>query len=559
MIAYYVFQRTLTWTVLFAAICSGSAGKKASYAQNVFDRPNATEGSYTTNQVPLEGLQSPISIISALGVSKTGKSTALNLFSYLLAGANKSYTEIFERGHSVEPVTRGILMHALPRRDGKGSIIFMDCEGLDVGDETLIRELGITTRLVSSTLIIFVDNLFDNDVLNFLFHLTHVSHDILGESGHTQNPNLVVVVRDGLKPPQGQTLEEYTTNYISEPSFDGGAKGMREKRAFIARYFPKAHISVFRIPFVDDSRLFEDFPNKLPGTDYWKSMERIAQEIEKFPAKKAPNGSLVDGPALHDILLEGTEILNRGSPSLRNNYLYIEEQICKRWYTEIVTPVLALNASEIYIKMEDTRTRFMSHCALESEVTAAWNDLQQKANFTAELERLERGKKAAELGKQKAEEKLEKYVHELRHKSNEKEKELQELKKLRELTETSVRVWKQKVDEINGTIQMLNKSVYHEKGRSAKLISAELKITDLETRLEEVNNRTKLLEKMLDELSNKTETDWSEKVTQILNATKEVVDSLRRFLEVPSVHYFTMAIFGIFGIFGNFLRRRWNF
>ena len=339
MITYHLFQRTLTWTVLFASICCGSAGKKASYAQNVFDRPNTTKGSYTTNPVALKGLQSPISIISALGVSRTGKSTALNLFSYLLAGANKSYTEIFKRGHSMEPVTRGIFMHALPRRDGKGSIVFMDCEGLDVGYETLIRELGITTRLVSSTLIIFVDNLFKNDDLNFLFHLTQVSNDILGESGHTQNPNLVVIVRGGLKPPNGQTLEEFTRNYISEPAFDSGGKGMREKRAFIARYFPKAEISVFRIPFVDDSRLFEDFPNKLPGTDYWKSLERITQEIEKFPAKKAPNGSLVDGSALDDLLLEGAGILNGASPSVRNREEIPEED----WFGKVMQMLKAID------------------------------------------------------------------------------------------------------------------------------------------------------------------------------------------------------------------------
>ena len=112
------------------------------------------------------------------------------------------------------------------------------------------------------------------------------------------------------------------------------------------------------------------------------------------------------------------------------------------------------------------------------------------------------------------------------------------------------------VDEINGTIQMLNKSVYHEKGRSAKLISAELKITDLETRLEEENKRTKSLEKKLDELSNKTETDWFEKVMQILKAIDDVVKSLRRFLEVPFVHYLMMVICGIVV---DFLRRRWNF
>lgn len=440
----------------------------------------------------------------------------------------------------MEPVTRGILMHALPRRDGKGSIVFMDCEGLDVGDETLIRELGITTRLVSSTLIIFVDNLFNNDDLNFLFHLTHVSNDILEESGHTQNPNLVVIVRGGLKPPNGQTLEEFTTNYISEPAFESEGKGMREKRAFIARYFPKAEISVFRIPFVDDSRLFEDFPNKLPGTNYWKSMERITQEIEKFPAKKAPNGSLVDGSALHDLLLEGTEILNGARPSLRNNYLDIEEQICKRRYTEIVTPVLALNASEIYIKMEDTMTRFMLHCALESEETAARNDLQQKAKFKAALEKLERGTEAAKLEQHKAEEKLRKSVHELRHKIKEEEKELQKSKNVRELTETLVRLSKQMLNKINEILQMLNKSVYGEKGDSAKL-----KISELETELEDLKKKIKWLEKKLGELPE----NWFESVMQILKLINDVIISLIEFLKMP-------VVMAICGIVVHFLRRR---
>ena len=47
-------------------------------------------------------------------------------------------------------------------------------------------------------------------------------------------------------------------------------------------------------------------------------MERITEIIEKFPAKKAPNGRLVDGSALHDLLLEGKEILNGARLSLRN-------------------------------------------------------------------------------------------------------------------------------------------------------------------------------------------------------------------------------------------------
>lgn len=75
-------------------------------------------------------------------------------------------------------------MYVLLCCDGKGSIIFMDCEGLDVGDEILIREFGIIIRFVLLILIIFVDNLFDNDVLNFLFYLIYVSYDIFGEFGY---------------------------------------------------------------------------------------------------------------------------------------------------------------------------------------------------------------------------------------------------------------------------------------------------------------------------------------------------------------------------------------
>lgn len=37
--------------------------------------------------------------------------------------------------------------------------------------------------------------------------------------------------------------------------------------------------------------------------------------------------------------------------------------------------VLVLNVSEIYIKMEDIRIRFMLYCVLESEVIVVWNDL----------------------------------------------------------------------------------------------------------------------------------------------------------------------------------------
>lgn len=70
-------------------------------------------------------------------------------------------------------------------------------------------------------------------------------------------------------------MEEYIINYISELLFDGGVKGMWEKRVFIVWYFLKVYILVFRILFVDDLWLFEDFFNKLLGIDYWKSMEWI--------------------------------------------------------------------------------------------------------------------------------------------------------------------------------------------------------------------------------------------------------------------------------------------
>ena len=61
------------------------------------------------------------------------------------------------------------------------------------------------------------------------------------------------------------------------------------------------------------------------------------------------------------------------------------------------------------------------------------------------------------------------------------------------------------LDEINGIQQMLNKSDYGEKGGSAKLIYAKLKITELQNKMEEGNKRTTSLENKLDEISKNTE------------------------------------------------------
>ena len=142
----------------------------------------------------------------------------------------------------------------------------------------------------------------------------------------------------------------------------------------------------------------------------------------------------------------------------------------------------------------------------------------------------------------------------MRHKIKEEEKELQESKNLRELTETLVRVWKQILNEINGILQMVNKSVYGEKGDSAKLIYAELKITELENKMEEGNKRTTSLEKKLHEISKNTEnteTDLFEKVMQILKVINDVIKKLIEFLKMP-------VVAAICGIVVDFLRRRLN-
>ena len=128
----------------------------------------------------------------------------------------------------------------------------------------------------------------------------------------------------------------------------------------------------------------------------------------------------------------------------------------------------------------------------------------------------------------------------MRHKIKEVEKEFQESKKLRELTETLVSVLTQMLDEINGIQQMLNKSVYGEEGGSAKLMYAGLKITELENKMEEGKKRITSLEKKLDEIlkpTENTETDWFEKVMQILilKTINDVIKNLIELLEMPFV------------------------
>lgn len=101
---------------------------------------------------------------------------------------------------------------------------------------------------------------------------------------------------------------------------------------------------------------------------------------------------------------------------------------------------------------------------------------------------------------------------------------------------------------------MVNKSVYGEKGDSAKLIYAELKITELENKMEEGNKRTTSLEKKLHEISKNTENtemDLFEKVMQILKVINDVIKNLIEFLKMP-------VVAAICCIVVDFLRRRLN-
>lgn len=99
-------------------------------------------------------MKPPIQVIAAVGNAKVGKSTFLNLITCIFnrEGKSNAIEGAFKSSVSLDPVIRGVWAHVIQHPDKNGSILLVDVEGTDQGNDRVTDRLSIFTAMLSSGL-----------------------------------------------------------------------------------------------------------------------------------------------------------------------------------------------------------------------------------------------------------------------------------------------------------------------------------------------------------------------------------------------------------------------
>ncbi|XP_015752121.1 PREDICTED: uncharacterized protein LOC107331940 [Acropora digitifera] len=237
--------------------------------------------SYKLNPEVLEDikkLQAPIQVISAVGKARVGKSTMLNLITHILDEKNHDLVE--------ETFATGDYMYGCIL----GSILFMDVEGTDLGDDGVTDHLSMFTAMMSSLLNVFARDYLGNHDKLFLYRITRLSDLMFQNQRDLQNfPKLHIIVRTDLRP------RDENGDYIRKDIF-------KFEDGKIKKYFQQHEIEVSHIKSVPNASLLGDI-RLLNNTSHWKSFNTVADIFRYSPIKKSLQGNLVNGEALKDIYI----------------------------------------------------------------------------------------------------------------------------------------------------------------------------------------------------------------------------------------------------------------
>lgn len=158
--------------------------------------------------------------------------------------------EIFKTGDSFEAVTRDVWAHIIQNKNG--SILLLDVEGTDLGDDGVTDHLSMFTAMMSSDLNIFAKDVVENSDVTFLYRISVLSEIVFPNISLENFPKLRVVIRSDLKTPRkNRNIQDYMRNVILKA---------KDKGKVIRKYFPRDNIAVSQIPFVKDlGEVFKDF------------------------------------------------------------------------------------------------------------------------------------------------------------------------------------------------------------------------------------------------------------------------------------------------------------
>ena len=197
----------------------------------------------------IEELPSPVLVLSAVGDARIGKSTFLNMVGLHWDPSARSDTVQFEVGDTGRACTRGLWIHTRRLPEG-GSLVFVDVEGANLGNDAVTKQLSALTALISSYILLFVRQVVSNSALEFLYHTTK-----LGKMFPDSNkfPHLGVAIRDALKlDPTFPDRQSEVAYAITSPTHKDENDEMRK---VIAAVFPPHKISAFEVAYQERGQL----------------------------------------------------------------------------------------------------------------------------------------------------------------------------------------------------------------------------------------------------------------------------------------------------------------
>ena len=396
-------------TIFAASFISGAESREAKVLLKVTD--NKTYELVEDVLEELSKIERPIRVFAAVGNARVGKSTMLNLVTHVWDGWNKHQEdfvdEIFKTGDSFKPVTRNVWAHTIHPRSESGSIVLLDVEGFDLGDDTVTKHLSMFTAMISSCLNLFVDNYLGNNDKNFLYEISRLSALVLPNKSDLRNfPKLHLVIRSILKSPD--EIGSYVRDTLFKPDQKHQVtQGMVD---IIERYFPRDSIVVSQIPIVNEPKMLRDLA-KLRESSHWDSFDELINKVvTKCPQKKfTTGGSPIDGQALVNLAEEVVRSMNNENSwkDFGDVFLNLEKEICKRSYDKYIKPVLQLDSRSIRFMMIRARDKFKKECLLTSEIESTDRELEKTFE---EKSKKEEEKRREEEERRKKEEEEKKWL-----------------------------------------------------------------------------------------------------------------------------------------------------
>ena len=333
-------------------------------------------------------MEPPIRVIAAVGNARVGKSTFLNLVGHILDEKRTSSVieEVFKTGASMKAVTRDVWAYVI--RQKEGSMLLLDVEGTDLGDDTVTDRLSMFTAMMSSRLNVFAVDFVGNADTDFLYRMARLSYIVFKDKNILDHfPKLQIVLRTNLGSDGDYNFEEIIRGETN--------KGKEDKMETIYKFFPKDSIAVTRIPYVHNAaQLFRD-QNVLEDSSVWKAFKTAIEKIKESPEKKTFEGSSIDGEALSDLAERLVQIMNNNSWEYFGNvYETWERDICRKSYKEHIEPVLKRRTSiEIQDEMIEASDKFKRVCNLKEEIENAKEDLKRAGRNKKKFEEEEKQRK----------------------------------------------------------------------------------------------------------------------------------------------------------------------